>query len=443
MPGKTGLILFFLLLFFSVTAQEKLNFAEVDKKSYDLFVQQKWKELINYSSQARTQGIDFFYLDVRTAIAWYNQKKYRNSAEWFLKGWDNGKSFEWYQEYLYYSLLYAGRGMEAFKYATEFSETMKKKIDLTSNKMSKLAVEGGYSFNPDFSNQVNTSLKEKANTSDNYGEVFYLKNYHFESVDLSHQISPKFFLNHNFTYIGITREEQVDWVNKYTFPTSTSQFQYYLNPVFVIGRKIYASPSATFLWGKTGLNLGALDVSSQKYFYSSQLNYSDYIVSAAFWSHFGRFSPGAEFNTASISNENLAQVSAWLTIYPLSTTSLYITPRVYFKAGQGSGFGYNTIGISGGLQAGLMHFYVQYLKGDMKNFIEASGYVISNFPGRSTRKYMGSIYFPAGKKYQFVVRYINQDISEDYTVYINAVKTSSLTYSYIKHTITGGISWNF
>ena len=370
MPGKTGLVFLFFLLVTSVTAQGQQNFAEVDKKSYDLLLQEKWEELISYCSKARSQGIDFFYLDVRTAIAFHNLKKYRNSAEWFLKGWENGKSFEWYQEYLYYSLLFAGRGMEALKYANGFSESIKRKIGFTPNKLSRLALEAGYSFNPDFSTQSNTSLKEKANTGDNYGEAFLLKNYHFESVDLSHQISPGFLLNHNITYIGINREEQVDWVNKYTFPATTSQFQYYINPVFVIGRKIYASPSATLLWGKAGFNLGALDVSSQKYFYNSSMNYSDYIVSGTFWTHFGNFSSGAEINAANISKENLAQVSAWLTIYPFSNTSFYITPRVYFKAGQGMGFGYNTVGISGGCQLGKIHFYGQYLHGDMKNFIE-------------------------------------------------------------------------
>jgi hypothetical protein len=53
----------------------------------------------------------------------------------------------------------------------------------------------------------------------------------------------------------------------------------------------------------------------------------------------------------------------------------------------------------------------------MVNFIEPAGYVAGNFPGRSEQKITGSLYFPAGKKYQFVVRYINQDVFETYNVY--------------------------
>jgi hypothetical protein len=79
----------------------------------------------------------------------------------------------------------------------------------------------------------------------------------------------------------------------------------------------------------------------------------------------------------------------------------------------------------------------------MKNFIEPAGYVVANFPGRSKQKIMGSLYFPVAKKYQFVVRYINQDIIEKYNVYTSGTITNSLEYKYIKHTLTAGISWNF
>jgi hypothetical protein len=79
----------------------------------------------------------------------------------------------------------------------------------------------------------------------------------------------------------------------------------------------------------------------------------------------------------------------------------------------------------------------------MKNFIEPAGYVIANFPGRSTQKIMGSLYFPVGKKYQVVVRYINQDVFEKYNVYTSGAISNSLEYKYIKHTLTAGLSWNF
>ena len=438
--GITGILLLFL---FAVSAQKKLNYIEVDKKSYELTQQQKWNELIEFSAEACKQGMDFFYLQARTGIAYYNLKKYRKASDWFLKAWKNDQSFEWLQEYLYYSLVYGGRVAEATKQAAKFTPEMQRKIGFAKSKLTRLTAEGGFSFNPDFEQLTNSSLGDVANVGDDYGVAFYLKNYHFESFDINHQILPGINLNHNFTLLSSNREQQVDWGSQYSFPIKIKQYQYFINADFVVGKKLHFSPSLSLVWGNSDLFMGGLSSGGIKYFYSAPQKFTDFIFSTSVWSHFGNFSPGAEINFANIYNENFSQISAWITYYPFSNTNFYLTPRVYFKSDSETGFGYNTFGISGGAQLGPVHFHGQYLIGDMKNFIEAAGYVISNFPGTSDSKFTGSLYFPKGKKYQFVVRYINQEVTDKYQVYINQQPSNSINYNFIKHTITGGISWNF
>jgi len=438
--GLTGIL--FLILYMA-SAQEKLNFVEVDAKSYELFQEQKWAELIDYATEVRAQGIDFFYLQARTGIAYYNLKRYRTSTKWLLKAWENDKSMEWLQEYLYYSLVFSGRPSEAIKLATEFTNNIKKKIGFVPSKITRMALEGGFCFNPELDQLKNSSLSEKAGVGENYGEAFYLKNYSFESFDLSHRISPGFNLTHNFTHIGVNRDEEIFWGALNTFPIKINQYQYFLNPYFLIGKKLNVSPSLSAVWGKSDLMLGGESSNSAKYYYDSNYNYSDFIFSTSIWTNFGNFASGAEINLANISNESFTQLSAWLTYYPFSNSNFYITPRVYFKNDPENGFGYNTFGISGGMQMGPFHFYGQYLTGDMKNFVESAGYVIANFPGRSEQKFSGSLYFPARKKYQFVIRYMNQNVIEDYRVYTNGTLSNSIEYKYTKHTLTGGISWNF
>ena len=101
MSKRIGITVIFISILVSVSAQQIWNFAEVDKKSYEFFQQQKWSDLIDFANQSREHGIDYFYLQARTGIAYYNLKKYRKSTEWFFKAWDNDQSFEWLQEYLY------------------------------------------------------------------------------------------------------------------------------------------------------------------------------------------------------------------------------------------------------------------------------------------------------------------------------------------------------
>jgi len=372
MPKR--LSLFFILLFLVGigSAQEKLNFIQVDKHSYDLFLQQKWTELINYSEIAREQGIEFFYLQARTGIAYYNMKKYRKAADCFLLAWENDQSFEWLQEYLYYSLINGGRFTEASKQAIKFTPQMQKKIAYSKSKLTRLALEGGYTFNPEFDQIKNRDLGSESNLGGDYGESFLLKNYHFESFDVSHQVMAGVVLNHNFTFINVNREEQVDWGARSSFPIKTYQFQYLFNPHFVLGKKLYVSPSISAVWGSSSVFVGSLQQNSERYYIEQGYSFSDFIFSASAWSHFGNISPGAEVNFANIYNRSFTQFSGWLTFYPFSNANFYISPRIYFKADKEEGFAFNTFGISGGVQLGNLHFYGQYLRGKMKNFVESS-----------------------------------------------------------------------
>lgn len=424
-------------------SQQTLSYPEVDKISYELFLQKDWEELIKLSKKSVDQGINFFYLQARTGIAYYNLKKYRTASTWFLQAWEKDQAMEWLQEYLYYSLLFSGRAGEASKISGKFTPEMKIKTGTQQKKITRLALEGGYSFNPDLESLTAENHGEQAGVGENYGEAFYLKNYHFETFDLSHSLTPALNLNHSLSYVGLNREEHIDWGQPEIFPIKINQFQYLINPEVVVAKKIYISPSATIIWGNSDLYLGAYRGNMAKYFYNSPYNYSDYILSVSTWSHFGNFSPGAEIDFANIANEPFTQLSGWLTFYPLSNLNFYITPRVYLKRDKEKSLNFNAIGISGGLQLGTVHLYGQYITGEMKNFIEYGGYVVSNFPGTSKQKFTGSIYLPTGKKYQFVFRYINQDITETYQVYTNLVKSNSTDYNYIKHTLTAGISWNF
>ncbi|MDD3435483.1 MAG: hypothetical protein PHY76_03300, partial [Patescibacteria group bacterium] len=190
MYKRIGIIAVLFLSLLNISAQKKLNFVEVDSTSYQLFQQQKWRELIDYSAQSRKQGIDFFYLRARTGIAFFNLGKYRTASEWFLKAYKSDQQFEWLQEYVYYSLVYSGRKAEAMKLANDFSPDMKSKIGFKRSKILRIALEGGYSFNPDFDQLIALDLGKKANVNDDYGEAFFLEYYHFESFDLSHQIVP-------------------------------------------------------------------------------------------------------------------------------------------------------------------------------------------------------------------------------------------------------------
>jgi hypothetical protein len=444
MSKRITIICLFTIFLTAAKAQEKMTIVEVDQKTFQLFQEKKWSELIQYSDEARKQGIDFFYLQVRTGIAWYNQGKYRNAASRFLKAYETDQSFDWLQEYVYYSLIFSGRELEAYKYFPSFSTAEQAKIGIRKNALTHLGYEFGYSSNPDFESLKTRDFSTETNLGEDYGEGYFLKDYSFNSLDVSHRLGQNLTINHNLTYYSANREAIVDWGGQTSSPIKINQFNYYINPVWIIGKKLNISPSLNLIFGKGDLYAGGLTVNSEKKYTLSKSTYNDAVFSTAAWSDFGNFSPGLEVNAASINDSKFIQLSSWISWYPLSNSKLYITPKVYYKGvSGGKGFGWNALSISGGARLGKVFVSGQYLFGDMENFIEADGYLISNFAGTSDRKIMGSLYFPTGKKYQFFMRYISQNITEKYQVYTGGFKSTSMDYNYIKQTITAGISWNF
>lgn len=443
MPKKLIILGFLLMLFSVCNAQEKLTDVEVDTQSYQLFLEKKWPELIKLSEEAKEQGIDFYYLQYRTGIAWYNQGKYRKACPYFLDAYATDSSDQWLQEYMYYSLLFSGRKPEASKSAASFSEEVKKKIGFVKIGIDFLAFETNYGINPNFDELTSRDFSSEVDLGGDYGEGYFLKNYTYQSLDVSHHFGSNFTLNHNLSYYHVTREAIVNWGEQTTSPIQINQFNYYINPVLVVGKKLNISPSLIYIWGTSDVYAGKyIKNYSEKEFSISKVNYSDYVISAALWSDFGNFSPGLEFNAGNINNSDFTQLSAWVAYYPLANAKLYITPKVYFKSGT-EGFGFNTIGISAGATIWKFHISGQYLRGDMENFVESTSYTVFNLPGKSDYKIMGSIYFPLDKKYQFVVRYINRSVTESYQVYTLGEKSTSLEYTYLIHTITAGVSWRF
>ncbi len=442
MQKRFGIIIFSVLLVITANGQQKLTVPEVDKTSYELYLNGQWEKLITYAETARLQGIDFFYLEARTGIAYYNLRKYRKASGWFREAWIKDHSFEWLQEYMYYSLLLGGEYGEAYKLAASFSPAVKDKIGYSNKSITGASVNIGYSFNADLKSLESASHGQQANVGDDYGEAYYLKNYHFETIDLSHRIAPSVSVDHSITYIGISRNQMVDWQGRHSFPARTSQFQYYISPDITIGRKWYVSPSVSLIWGEYSYAYGGY-YNNRPSFRNLNTSFSDQVFSLSTWSHFGNFSPGVEYNYANISNIQFSQFSGWITVYPFSNLDFYITPRIYLKSSDEKGIAYNTFGVSAGTQVGRVHLYGQYLKGEMENFIESSGYVVSNFPGVSDQKLSGSLYFRMNKKYNFVIHYLVQDVKENYSVYSNYVMQNNLQYDFTRHTLTGGIIWNF
>src|ERR1035437_5516380 len=128
--GRNYKILISIFFLFHITkgiAQDTLNSATVEQKSYQLYLDKNWDELIKFGNNAVDKGYDYFYLQMRIGIARFEKKNYRVAENHFKSALKFNSSDELAQEYLYYCYLYAGHYFKARLLSKTFSLTLAKK----------------------------------------------------------------------------------------------------------------------------------------------------------------------------------------------------------------------------------------------------------------------------------------------------------------------------
>ncbi|MGZ4035626.1 MAG: tetratricopeptide repeat protein [Bacteroidia bacterium] len=205
---KTIIIFIFFFHIASGFAQDTLNAASVEQKTYQLYLDKNWNELITYGNEAIEKGYDYFYLQLRVGIAYYEKKNYRIAEKHFLKALSFNSTDEFTKEHLYYSYLYAGKYDEARVFSRTFSkESAKNTGTYNASALSFFMMEGGIKKS-DSTNYYDKHKKTNAN---------YFDNAAYFQVGLGHYVNNRISLFHAFTYF-----------NQTTFLGKTTQPQYYL-----------------------------------------------------------------------------------------------------------------------------------------------------------------------------------------------------------------------
>ena len=110
-----------IILLFSINliAQDSVSYSYYDKKTYDLYLAENWKELISTTKQAFKSNYNSYYLQMRAGIAYYNQKNYVKAIKHLEKAREYNITPS-HREYLYYSYLYSGYTYKADYYFNFF-----------------------------------------------------------------------------------------------------------------------------------------------------------------------------------------------------------------------------------------------------------------------------------------------------------------------------------
>ncbi len=225
---KHILIALYLAISTSGFAQDTLTSATVEEKSYQLYTDKNWPELVSFGKKALHEGYDYFYLRMRMGIAYYERKNYNMAETHFAKALNFNSGDDLALEYLYYCYLFTGKYDEARLLSKQFSPALAEKTGTDKQSpLSFVMLEGGTKI---------TDKKTYPSRNSNNKKGNYFDPPVYVQVGLNHYIKNRVSLFHALTYFS-----QETFVNK------VNQYQYYLKGTVPLKRNFSLSGSVHYI----------------------------------------------------------------------------------------------------------------------------------------------------------------------------------------------------
>ncbi|MCX6148061.1 MAG: hypothetical protein NTW25_12570 [Candidatus Kapabacteria bacterium] len=451
MYKKLILILFFILNFQlfsqgdetqSSVSKNDINENEVDIKSYKLFSERHWDELIEYGTDAFNKGKSFYYLPIRIGIAYFEKQNYQKASEWFIMSYDNYSDDNFVNEYLYYSLLNNGNYFEADYYAQNFSEDLKDKIHFKeSNWLTQININ--YNIN---SNTNLDKMKSEPKT-DSISNRTLLDKINFVGLDFTHKFTPNLYMRHSFSYIQAKELSQISLLNNVASEAdiNSKQFQYSLGMTY----------SFLPFW-KSHISANIIDYTKNiisvlappTFFLEETKKSTDFVISGGVSRKISNFDIGTSLCYSGLNSNHYLQADANLIYYPLGNLNLYAGLFASFQKLMPTDSlpSKNEIILEPILGFKIYEFWIttSYLAGNISNFVKNDGFLVYNSNYIIKNKLSIGIILPVlDNKFQISAYYHSQNYEGKY--YQGTIPTAILEFNnqFKSQSITGGIIWNF
>ena len=368
-------ILFFLMIL-TVRPATKLDFAKVDKLTYQCFTDQKWDSVILVGKQALKQGIDYYYLRVRIGISYFVKQEYFPAVIHLVIARKFNSDDPLVADYLYKAYIFTNRRDEAQLIETKNPKDKNNVQATRKNVLEQAGFEGGYSISDDKSVLLLPKPLLKFNRSggqeiygiqDVYGSDYY------GNLSLTLRILKRLSLSLAYNYLNFSKTVyssdgrfedrfmgRIDTIGGkkyiYSFPwvIHDTSFQYKVNQhelhmglaiTLPAGFKILpafhfihasnsmftATPKFTIVkdTGFRSLNgstVRTFNFAHYDYTLSQKdTSFNNYLVSLMVMKQLGIFNLGVIGSWSDMNNQTQEQAGVTLTYYPLGNLNFYGT----------------------------------------------------------------------------------------------------------------------
>ena len=443
------IILFLLFADINISAQ---NIDSVDRKTYSLFINGKWNELINETEKAIDGGTDFYYLRMRAGIALLSQEKYFSAVEHFERALEFLPADSIAVEYLFYSYSGCGRYDDARNLVPKMTSFLKRKLIINENDYFKgMAFETGYSYNSDYNRRKKEPLNVSApGTGLIFSEKDITNNTKYFSVGLIHQLSDFVSVFHCLNYTGVSGILRTnEFINgTKDFDLSIKQVEYYLSVRTPLGNGfdgtfalhyLSASTQNMYFWYDTRYN------PPPAVYYKTDIPLSDFLLLASFGKYYKNFRFEFTNSYSGFNNSKQFQNSFSFIFYPFSNLNLYTVSDLIIHTQKDTASSMTNalfnqkIGFKlfRNLWAEVFYYY-----GDVYNYNENNGYVIYNNIYKIKDRAGINFIFPVNR-FQFYLQYMYYSGEQPDVTYTSPFNFKSTNIINKTHKIIGGFKWLF
>ncbi len=428
------------------SSQQRPDFAGIDKRTYELYLDGSWKELLSVGEKAVRQGIDYYYLRMRLGIAAYELNNYSKAIRHFNKALEFNSTDDAAMEYLYFAYTFYGREMEAHKVAGRFSSRLKNKLSYKPTTIRSFSLTGTGSILQD-RGIIDNYSPDAVPAVDGFQSV--TRNFMHFGASLEHAAGEQLMLTHSAGYLSKShllysrQEGEVNLVRD----ARLSQFQYYLSGRILLGNGAFLVPAihyvnVIFPYETTVAGRGLTTFQVQQYSLSHNV-----ATSLGFGKYFGKLKPGLAAGYSYINRQPQLQGSFTLSWFPAGNLNLYTVSGItrYSVLSENQEDGKWILSQEIGFRA-FPGLWVEFggSRGERENFAGPHAYLVYNDPMITKEEYGLALIAPLFDRgielslhYNYTQkesRFIKDNGGAD--ILINPVEFNT-------HKISGGIKWKF
>jgi|GEM_PF-1587204 len=464
------LIFFVLFLGFTLSdfAQNNSSFKTIDSLSYALYINKSWDSLARYGEKTIREGsVDYYYLRMRTGIAYYEKQYYGKAIKHFEKALTFNQDDPVAQEYLYYCFINTGRDYDAKVLTAGFSTNLMSKIHLSKKQIfDAFYYDAGVIVGNNIQKNKNLDLLGPDSV---FGSQTLTDNIFFSTFSLSHQINKRLSVFHSYNFTSVKNNffaaaPNFNLDNKFLL----SQNEYYINASYTVKEGMVISPAFHYLHGVYSFPGTFVDPVYGFYrIYLVDSLYNNYLASLSVAKDISCFNLNFFVTHSNIKSKAQTQIGFIPTFYPFYNLNYYLKTTLVFQQqikeaplppppslGQPPPQLLPDITVNHLILEGLagmkllpkMWIEAYLTLGSIENYNEKNSFLVYNFSDVIKFRCGANLFLPINDKiditlrYQFMkteYQYVNYFYDDQVYKYLKKTNTNN----YINNLISGGIKW--